>query len=109
MPSLPFNSFASRHLPEIERLASKGSLTEKNIVKTLFPDLPTPNWTRAAVNEFTHYVDWSARDILMAADKDLDEAEATSAGGKIQLIMEETCCTLQEGIAAYATVLIAKD
>ena len=90
-----------RHLPEIERLASKGSLTEKNIVKTLFPDLPTPNWTRAAVNEFTHYVDWSARDILMAADKDLDEAEATSAGGKIQLIMEETCCTLQEGIAAY--------
>ena len=90
-----------RHLPEIERLASKGSLTEKNIVKTLFPDLPTPNWTRAAVNEFTHYIDWSARDILMAEDEDMDEADATSAGGKIQLIMEETCCTFQEGIAAY--------
>ena len=90
-----------RHLPEIERLASKGALTEKNIVKTLFPDLPTSNWTRAAVNEFTHYVDWAARDILMAEDEDMDEAQATSAGGKIQLIMEETCCTLQEGIATY--------
>ncbi|MBQ8125828.1 MAG: hypothetical protein IJ173_08090 [Kiritimatiellae bacterium] len=88
-----------RHLPEIERLAAKGALTEKNIVKTLFPDVQPRSWTRAAMNQFTHHIDTLATDVFMADAE--DEAEAQVAGMKIQLIMEETCCTFQEAIEAY--------
>ena len=38
-----------RHLPEIEKLMAKGALTTKNIVKTLFPDLPSRDWTLRGV------------------------------------------------------------
>ena len=90
-----------RHLPEIEKLAAKDALTEKNIVKTLFPDVQPRSWTRAAMNQFTHHIDTLATDVFMADAE--DEAEAQVAGMKIQLIMEETCCTFQEAIEAYKT------
>ncbi|MBR1589137.1 MAG: hypothetical protein IJ658_12525 [Kiritimatiellae bacterium] len=90
-----------RHLPEIEKLAAKGALTEKNIVKTLFPDVQPRSWTRAAMNHFTHHIDTLAANVFMADAE--DEAEAQVSGMKVQLIMEETCCTFQEAIDACKT------
>ena len=90
-----------RHLPEIEQLAAKGALTEKNIAKTLFPDMQPRNWTRTGINQVCRNVDTLARETFERGG--MDEAEAMSAGSKVQLIMEETCCTLKEAIDAFKT------
>ena len=90
-----------RHLPEIEKLAENNALTETNIVKTLFPDVQPRSWTRAAMNQFTHAIDTLAQQILMAGG--MEENEALAAGSRVQLVMEETCCTLKEGVEACKT------
>ena len=90
-----------RHLPEIERLMAKGSLTEKNIAKTLFPDMPSRDWTRNGINGFTRNV--GNRVQLRLQGEGMNEMEAISAGGKVQLIMEETCCTFEEAFEAFQT------
>ena len=90
-----------RHLPAIENLIANGSLTEKNIARTLFPDMPSRNWSLQGINDFTRHVDDIVNETFIA--EGMDEMEASVIGGKVQLIMEETCCTLQEGIEAYKT------
>ncbi len=90
-----------RHFPEMEKLAAKGALTERNIVKTLFPELSSENWNLHGMNEFTHNVDVLATQMLM--DDGTEEEDARIGGQKVQLIMEETCCTLQEAYTAYKT------
>ena len=92
-----------RHLPEIEKLMAKGSLTTKNIVKTLFPDLPSRDWTLRGMNEFTHNVEDLCVERLV--DGGMDEDEALSYGGRLRLVMEETSCTFNE---AFATVTTGK-
>ena len=92
-----------RHLPEIEKLMAKGALTTKNIVKTLFPDLPSRDWTLRGMNEFTHNVEDLCVERLV--DGGMDEDEALSYGGRLRLVMEETSCTFNE---AFATVTTGK-
>ena len=81
----------------------KGSLTTKNIVKTLFPDLPSRDWTLRGMNEFTHNVEDLCVERLVDGGK--DEDEALSYGGRLRLVMEETSCTFNE---AFATVTTGK-
>ena len=90
-----------RHLPEIERLMANGALTEGNIAKTLFPDMPSKNWTLAGLNDFTHNVNTIVEEGFVQEGMDPEDAEGL--GSSVQLIMEETCCTLKEGIEAYKT------
>ena len=90
-----------RHLPEIEKLAANNNLTEANIVKTLFPDMQPRTWTREGMNQFSHDITTLAQDILIA--KGMDDADAEAAGMSILLTMEETCCTLQEGMESFET------
>ena len=90
-----------RNLQEIERQMGAGKLTEKSIARTLFPDMPSKDWSLRGINDFTHTVDNIARDRFI--DEGMDEDDADVVGGKIQLIMEETCCTIEEAIDAYKT------
>ena len=90
-----------RHLPEIENLMAKDELTESNIVKTLFPDMPSPDWTLKGLNEYTHEVDRLA--VQMLVDGGMDEEDATDNGRNVQLVMEETCCTLKEACDSFTT------
>ncbi len=90
-----------RHLPEIEKLMADGAFNEKNIVKTLFPDMPSRDWTLKGMNKFTHNADELATKMLI--DGGMDEEEAENVGSKAQLVMEETCCTLQEACEALKT------
>ena len=90
-----------RHLPEIESLMAKGKLTEANIVKTLCPDMPSSDWTINGLNDFTHNVDDVAKTKMRALG--LDEQKVEDLGEKIQLVMEETCCTVDEAVEAVMT------
>ena len=90
-----------RHLPEIESLMAKGKLTEANIVKTLCPDMPSHDWTIDGLNYFTHNVDDVAKTKMRALG--LDEQKVEDLGGNIQLVMEETCCTVDEAVEAVMT------
>ena len=90
-----------RHLPEIESLMAKGKLTEANIVKTLCPDMPSSDWTINGLNHFTHNVDDVAKTKMRALG--LDEQKVEDLGEKIQLVMEETCCTVDEAVEAVMT------
>lgn len=90
-----------RHLPEIESLMAKGKLTEANIVKTLCPDMPSSDWTINGLNEFTHNVDDVAKTKMRALG--LDEQKVEDLGQNIRLVMEETCCTVDEAVEAVMT------
>ena len=94
-----------RHLPEIESLMAKGKLTEANIVKTLCPDMPpdmpSSDWTINGLNEFTHNVDDVAKTKMHALG--LDEQKVEDLGENIRLVMEETCCTVDEAVEAVRT------
>ena len=90
-----------RHLPEIESLMAKGKLTEANIVKTLCPDMPSSDWTINGLNEFTHNVDDVAKTKMRALG--LDEQKVEDLGQNIRLVMEETCCTVDEAVKAVMT------
>ena len=90
-----------RHLPEIESLMAKGKLTEANIVKTLCPDMPSSDWTINGLNEFTHNVDDVAKTKMR--DLGLDEDKVEDLGQNIRLVMEETCCTVDEAVEAVMT------
>lgn len=90
-----------RHLPEIESLMAKGKLTEANIVKTLCPDMPSHDWTINGLNYFTHNVDDVAKTKMRALG--LDEQKVEDLGGNIQLVLEETCCTVDEAMEAVMT------
>ena len=90
-----------RHLPEIESLMAKGKLTEANIVKTLCPDMPSHDWTIGGLNDFTHNVDDVAKTKMRVLG--LDEQKVEDLGEKIQLVMEETCCTVDEAVEAVMT------
>ena len=90
-----------RHLPEIERQMGRGTLTAKSIARTLFPDMPSRDWSLQGINDFTRYIDDIVKDRFI--DEGMNEMDASLVGGKVQLIMEETCCTLEEGIEAYKT------
>ncbi len=90
-----------RHLPEIESLMAKGELTEANIVKTLCPDMPSHDWTIGGLNEFTHDVDDVAKTKMR--DLGLDEDNVEDLGQNIRLVMEETCCTVDEAVEAVRT------
>ena len=90
-----------RHLPEIESLMAKGKLTEANIVKTLCPDMPSSDWTINGLNHFTHNVDDVAKTKMRVFG--LDEQKVEDLGEKIQLVMEETCCTVDEAVEAVMT------
>ena len=90
-----------RHLPEIESLMAKGELTEANIVKTLCPDMPSHDWTIGGLNEFTHDVDDVAKTKMR--DLGLDEDNVEDLGQNIRLVMEETCCTVDEAVEAVMT------
>ena len=90
-----------RHLPEIESLMAKGKLTEANIVKTLCPDMPSSDWTIGGLNDFTHNVDDVAKTKMR--DLGLDEDKVEDLGQNIRLVMEETCCTVDEAVEAVRT------
>ena len=90
-----------RHLPEIESLMAKGELTEANIVKTLCPDMPSHDWMIGGLNEFTHDVDDVAKTKMR--DLGLDEDNVEDLGENIRLVMEETCCTVDEAVEAVMT------
>ncbi len=90
-----------RHLPEIESLMAKGKLTEANIVKTLCPDMPSSDWTIGGLNDFTHNVDDVAKTKMR--DLGLDEDNVEDLGQNIRLVMEETCCTVDEAVEAVRT------
>lgn len=90
-----------RHLPEIERLIAKGSLTEKNIVKTLYPDMPSRNWTLKGINDFTLNVNTLAAQEFMRSG--MDEMNAITAGSKILSIMEDTSCTYKQAMETFKT------
>ena len=90
-----------RHLPEIESLMAKGKLTEANIVKTLCPDMPSHDWTIGGLNDFTHNVDDVAKTKMR--DLGLDEDNVEDLGQNIRLVMEETCCTVDEAVEAVMT------
>ena len=90
-----------RHLPEIESLMAKGKLTEANIVKTLCPDMPSHDWTIDGLNDFTHNVDDVAKTKMRALG--LDEQKVEDLGQNIRLVMEETCCTVDEAVEAVMT------
>ncbi len=90
-----------RHLPEIESLMAKGKLTEANIVKTLCPDMPSHDWTIGGLNDFTHNVDDVAKTKMR--DLGLDEDKVEDLGQNIRLVMEETCCTVDEAVEAVMT------
>ena len=90
-----------RHLPKIERLMAKGALTEKNIVKTLFPDMPSRKWTRRGLNEFTFGLDDLTADFMDREGMDGEDPDLVSQ--RILSIMESTCCTFKEAMTAYRT------
>lgn len=70
-----------RHLPAIEGLIANGSLTEENIARTLFPDMPSRNWSLQGINEFTNHVDTLANQTFI--DEGMDEMQASVIGGQV--------------------------
>jgi len=91
-----------RHMPQIEKLmANEGTFTEKNIIKTLCPDIPSRTWTLKAMNEYTNNVRDIAEEEFM--DKGIDEEVADAKSRDVRGIIEETGCTYKEAMSAHKT------